>query len=311
MAEIALMNDFRILTINTEVPFFPELNKQQSLAADSPTKFSERIDFITSFTTENWGKFGWQDKAIEQIEHGLNRGAVGVKIWKNIGMELTDREGNYIMADHPSFAPIYSFLAENNIPLLAHLGEPRNCWLPVSEMTVTSDAEYFSGHPQYHMYLHPEFPSYKEQLKARDRLLADHPNLKFIGAHLASLEWSVDEIAKWLDQHPNSGVDLAERVCHLQHQASGEPKKVKEFIMAYQDRIIYGSDQIDDGSLPENNLKATLQEKWLNEFLFFSEHNVQTAWNVEKPFLGLGLKETVLKKIFHDNALSYYPQLRS
>jgi len=49
------------------------------------------------------------------------------------------------------------------------------------------------------MYLHPEMPSYEDQLKARDGLLERHPKLQFTGAHLASLEWSVDELAAFLE----------------------------------------------------------------------------------------------------------------
>ncbi len=66
------------------------------------------------------------------------------------------------------------------------------------------------------MYLHPEFPSYEDQIKARDHMLEKHPDLKFIGAHLGSLEWSADELAKRLDKFPNMVVDMAARISHLQ-----------------------------------------------------------------------------------------------
>src|SRR5690625_6773904 len=78
-------------------------------------------------------------------------------------MELKDQKGNFIMADNPAFDPLYSYLEKNNIPLAAHLGEPKNCWLPLEEMTVTSDRDYFSRNPVYHMYLQPHAPSYKDQ----------------------------------------------------------------------------------------------------------------------------------------------------
>lgn len=311
LADEAEREGFELLSINTEVPFFPDLPRQEAITSQPPEQHAARIDYIATFSTEHWDESFWQDRAIKQIEESLNRGAVGIKVWKNIGMELKDSNGNFVMADHPSFDPIYSYLEENRIPMLAHLGEPKNCWLPLEEMTVTSDRDYFSGHPQYHMHLHPEYPSYEEQLSARDRLLAKHPDLVFIGAHLASLEWSVDEVARWLDDHPLCGVDLAERVCHLQHQAAEEPERVKQFIETYQDRIIYGTDQIDDGSLPEDEIREAIRTKWHAEFRFFAESTTQTAWNVEKPFRGLGLDEPVLLKLFHQNALKYYPALRT
>lgn len=306
LSEIAEKAGFKTITINTQVPFFPDIFRQKEIA-----KQASRTHFITTFSIENWGKSGWQEEAIEVITQGMNEGAIGVKIWKNIGMELLDQHGNYVMADHPSFNPIYDFLADNRIPLLAHLGEPKNCWLPVEEMTVTSDRDYFSSHPQYHMYLHKQMPSYEAQLLARDRVLDRFPDLLFIGAHLASIEWNVEKLSDWLDTYPSAGVDLAERVCHLQHQASLNSGKVKEFVETYQDRIIYGSDQIDDAALSSEQLRAVILGKWENEFRFFAESSVQTAWNVEKPFMGLGLSDAILKKLFYNNAGSYYPVLCS
>ncbi|MFO7847827.1 MAG: amidohydrolase family protein [Balneolaceae bacterium] len=306
----AAQEGFSLITINTEVPFFPDLKQQEEFALNQDHPHDKRIDFISTFSTNNWGETGWQDEAISQIETALNRGAVGVKIWKNVGMELKDKNGSFIMADHPSFDPIYDFLEKHDIPLLAHLGEPKNCWLPIDEMTVTSDIDYFRNHPQYHMYLHPDFPSYKQQLDARDHVLEKHQRLTFVGAHIASLEWSVDKVSQWLDTYPKSAVDLAERVCHLQHQASENPQKVRDFVIKYQDRIIYGTDQIDDGTRPEQDLREELRLKWHNEFRFFSNSDEQTAWNVKKPFLGLGLSRKVLEKIFYHNALKYYPKIK-
>lgn len=298
---------FSFVSINTEVPDFPPPAHQRDIAATLDQAHSTPVHFIATFSTEQWGEPFWQDQAIDQIKQGLQKGAVGVKIWKNIGMVLKDEDGHFVMADNPSFDPIYEYLAEHRIPLLAHQGEPKNCWLPLNEMTVASDKDYFSKNPEYHMYLHDECPSYDELLAARDHVLNKHTDLQFIGLHLASLEWSVDKVAEWLDRYPNAGVDLAERVCHLQHQAVDQHKKVKEFIEAYQDRIIYGTDQIDDGSLPDSEIREKIREKWRAEFQFFAEDSKQTAWNVEKPFRGLGLEKKIIKKVFRDNAIRYYP----
>ena len=69
------------------------------------------------------------------------------------------------------------------------------------------------------MYLHPEMPSYEDQINARDNILAEYPGLDFIGAHLGSLEWNVDELARTLDRFPNMKVDMAARIGHLKNQS--------------------------------------------------------------------------------------------
>jgi hypothetical protein len=310
LMDVAKNEGFRLISINTDVREFPGTEKQREIAIDCEQLVPGTLGFIATFSVRNWGASGWQDQAIEQIKRGWEKGAVAVKIWKNIGMDLRDENGQFIMADHHSFDPVYEFLIRNEIPLLAHLGEPKNCWLPIEEMTVKSDRNYFTANAQFHMYLHEEFPSYEEQLHARDRVLARHKGLKFIGAHLASLEWSVDMLADWLDSHPDAGVDLAERVCHLQYQAVNNHRKVKEFVETYRDRIIYGSDQIDDGTSKPSQIQEEIRIKWRNEFRFFAGNDLQTAWNVDKPFQGLGLDREILKKLFRDNAIHYYPRIR-
>ena len=106
-------------------------------------------------------------------------------------------------------------------------------------MTVNNDKNYYKEHPQYHMYLHPDYLSYDDQIVSRDHMLSRHPNLRVVGAHPGSLEWSVDELAKRLDLYPNFAVDMAAHICHFQVQ---DRQKVRDFIMKYQDRLLYGTD---------------------------------------------------------------------
>lgn len=309
LLEEAEQEGFRLVTINTEVPDFPTTDVQREIALACNDKLIGILNFMATFSAEGWGNPGWQIKALSQIQSGIEQGAVSVKIWKNFGMNLRDSSDDFVMADHPSLNPIYETLEKNGITLIAHIGEPKNCWLPIEEMTVNGDRDYFSRNPRYHMYLHKEYPSYEEHLQARDRVLKKFKNLTFVGAHLASHEWSVDKVAEWLDTFPGAGVDLAERVCHLQYQAVGNQPKVKAFVEKYQDRIIYGTDQIDDGSLGNDELRETIRNKWHDEFQFFAEESEQSSHQVTKPYKGLGLSKSVLTKIFSTNTLKYYPKI--
>ena len=55
------------------------------------------------------------------------------------------------MIDDERFTPIFRSLVARDIVVLGHQGEPRNAWLPLDEMTVKGDRDYFAEHPQYHM----------------------------------------------------------------------------------------------------------------------------------------------------------------
>ncbi len=296
----------KVLIINTDVPFYPKIKQQEQIAKQAKNLFPEQINFLVSLNMDHWQQDGWSDKFIKQLTRSLNNGATGLKIWKNIGMGIRDDQGEMLMIDNPVFDPLLDYLENNKIPVLGHLGEPKNCWLPFEEMTINSDREYFSLHPEYHMALHPGYPSYEDQILARDRMLRKHPGLIFIGAHLASLEWSVDELARRLDEFPNLAVDLAERVCHLQYQSIHNHQKVKDFMVEYQDRIIYGTDVIADNNIRADDFQKHIKAIYANDMAFLSTEEEMSVPRVNGSFKGLKLPQEVIDKIYFQNAVRWY-----
>ncbi|MAS71528.1 MULTISPECIES: amidohydrolase family protein [unclassified Leeuwenhoekiella] len=305
--KLAKEYDAYFISINTDIPFFISLDKQESLIHEL-NQIENRSFFITSFDIEYWDTEKWIPHALNRIKQGISRGAKGVKIWKNIGMDsrVKDRAGNFVLLDDPRFDPIFQYLSDHNILLINHQGEPRNCWLPLEEMTVDSDRDYFSEHPEYHMYKNQDYPSYEEHIKARDNVLQRYPNLNYVGLHLFSMEWSLDEVAKRLEQFPNSKTDLAERICHVQLQTIENREKVRDFFIKYQDRIIYGTDVIDDGSMNAEEVAAKFQHLWNYHWTYFSTDSWMKAAEFEGTFQGLKLPEEVLYKIFFQNAVETY-----
>lgn len=306
----AIENDFRLISINTEVPFFPNIEEQEAIILKLKKEYPKTIFHVATFPTIDFWNKNWETHTIDYLENRLKNGAIGVKIWKNIGMEIKDENGQYILQNHSKLDTIYDFLVQNEVPLLAHTGEPLNCWLPLNEMTVKQDRDYFQNHPEYHAALHPEIPHYWEHIMARDNILEKHPNLRFVGAHISSLEWDTDEIAKRLDKFPNMSFDLADRVCHLQHQAVSDWQKVYDFVVKYQDRILYGTDFIDDDSKTIlEKTQCLLNDKWQMHHDFFSKKEEMNVPKVTGTFKGLGLSTEILNKIYSKNALSWYSRL--
>jgi predicted TIM-barrel fold metal-dependent hydrolase len=141
-------------------------------------------------------------------------------------------------------------------------------------------------------------------------MLSKHPRLNFIGAHLASSEYSIDEISHRLEQYPNMNMDLAERVCHLQHQAIENHQKVYDFMIKYQDRLIYGSDMVFTDQKSEDEQLQELERRWLSQWQFFTQSDTQNTREVNGSFKGLGLPREVIDKIYFHNAIKAYPSLR-
>ena len=312
LLEQAKKDNFRLFSINTNVvPDFEPVAKQQEYATHALQSYPERFDYSTAFTLDNWHSKDWQQQTLDYLKESFNKGAVGVKVWKNIGMELRDKDGSFVMIDDSRFDPILDFIEKNDITLLGHLGEPRNCWLPLEEMAIKNDYDYFSKHPQYHMYLHPEYPSYQEQIDARDRMLDKHPNIRFVGLHLASLEWSVDEVAKRLDKYPNMSVDTAERISHLQYQATTDHQKVYDFFIKYQDRIIYGTDIILDDTQSQDEAVKKAHALWTYHWKFFTADEMMEAPELKEPFRALHLPREVADKLYYKNYRKWYPNTKT
>jgi predicted TIM-barrel fold metal-dependent hydrolase len=306
--EQAAADNFFLVTLNVDHGDSANIREQFAAAVSSASRYPGRVFYGPTFLfdTAGWGTKDWSVKIIEQLGSDLSAGAITVKIWKNIGMTVRDRNGKFIMADDPALDPVYNFIKGKGLPLTAHLGEPRNCWLPLEEMTVSSDSSYFARNPQYHMFLHPDFPSYEDQVNARDRLLAKHPDLKFIGCHLGSLEWNVDSLASRLDRFPNMVVDMSARICHLQYQSARDRKRVRDFCIKYQDRLLYGTDVGYSGSSNPDGFRKRMHETWIDDWKYFTSDEVMNSGRFRGEFSGLKLPKAVVDKIYRENAVKWY-----
>jgi hypothetical protein len=306
LAEQAKADNFRLLTVGVDAPSNPPLAEQEKFALHQVEQFPDRISYVTTFTLEHWDSAAFASEIIAQLKASFSAGALGIKIWKNIGMVYKDSADQFIMIDDPKFDPIIDYIIGEDKTVLGHLGEPKNCWLPLDMMTVKNDREYFKNHPQYHMFLHPESPSYEDQINARDRFVERHPAMRFVGAHLGSLEWDVDELAKRLDKFPNMAVDMAARIPHLQFQSQANREKVAAFLIKYQDRIIYATDSGISGDSNPEDARRNLHNTWLQDWKYFVSDEMMTAVEVDGEFQGLNLPKEVIDKIYRQNAIRWF-----
>ena len=298
---------FRLLTINVDYPDFPPLPQQRSIAQKLVSNRPGVLAYAATFSMQNSDDAGWSDRVIEDLNAAFAAGAVGVKVWKNIGMEYRDTRGDLVMIDDGRFDPIFKFIRQRDKVLIGHQGEPHNCWLPLPDMTVKGDREYFHAHPQYHMFLHPELPSYDQQMSARDRMLAKNPEVRFMGAHMASLEWDVDRLAAFLNRNPNAVVDLAARMGQVQYQSNRDRDKVRRFFIRYQDRLLYGTDLTQEPGATREDLQREAHTVWRRDWQYLSTDTTFSVPDLDAPVRGLALPRSVVRKIYRTNAERWYP----
>lgn len=304
LTDLAREDNFFLLTINVDAG--TPIDDQERYARIQVANAPQQVAYLSTFGMNAWGAPGWSDSTIHRIKDSFAHGALGIKVWKNIGIVERDSTGKFITIDDPGFDNVIRTVIEQDKTLLGHIGEPKNCWLPLEEMTVNNDRNYFKEHPQYHMFLHPEFPRYEEVIAARDHMLEKYPKLRFVGAHIGSVEWDLDELAKRFERFPNMAVDMAARIPHLQHLTQKDRERVREFFDRYQDRFIYATDLGIGVDSDPSERKKQVHDVWLADWKFFVTDDSLSSPHVNGGFRGLKLKKEIVDKIYHDNAVRWF-----
>ncbi len=289
-----------ILVVDNRDPFYKDFSGQLRQANRVIQGNPGRAALCTTFDPYDFEKPGFAQRAIRQLNENFAAGAVAVKIYKTIGMQIQKKNGAYLMPDDPVFAPIYQDIAAQHRTVVAHLAEPTSAWLPPDP--ASPDYDYYKSHPEEYAYAHPTWPAKEAILAARDHVLQQNPQLRVVGAHLGSMELDVDEIARRFDRYPNFAVDTAARVPYLMLQPR---EKVRAFLIKYQGRVLYATDkEIMPHSETAREL-AGLRRDYERDWKYFSTS--ETLVYMGHTVRGLALPASVLRRLYHDNAVQWFP----
>jgi predicted TIM-barrel fold metal-dependent hydrolase len=291
-----------ILVVDDSNPHRKQLQRQIDDAQALVRSSGGHVALCTTFDPYKFDSASFSADAIQQIDRDFAQGAVAVKVWKNVGMEIKDSSGQYVMADDPKFEPIYKDIAAHGKTLMTHLAEPDVAWGPPDP--ADPSWSYYQENPQWYVANRPGFPSKQKILEARDHVLAENPKLRMVGVHLGSMERDLDNIARHLDKYPNFAIDTAARMDYLMLMP---PEKVAAFLIKYQDRVLYGTDLDLHADAEVADALAEWQSTYARDWKFLATGD---TFAVEgKQVHGLSLPRPVLQKIFRDNALRWIPGL--
>jgi len=225
----------------------------------------------------------------------LERGALGLKVTKELGLQFRDNDGSMLAVDDRRLFPIWRRAGELDIPVLIHTSDPVGLFLPVDEHN-----EHYQTLQEFvdWSFYDAEF-SKTQLLEQRDRLVAEHPGTRFLCPHVANFPEDLGYVSRFLDEHPNACIDFSARIDELGRQ----PYTAREFMLKYQDRILFG---IDMPSRPDIYRCYFRFLETRDEYFDYPDYIGRwghTRWRI----YGLGLPDGVLKKIYHDNALRLIP----
>ncbi len=209
----------------------------------------------------------------EEVAEWMERGVVGYKIWVGVSAAI----------NHPANDPTLAKMEQIGLPgASVHIAQP------YPTRWVMDPVKFWQAQSAWKAVL--------------DR----HPNLIVINAHMLDFfnsDEQLDYLAYMLESYPNLHVDLAARFQQF-HRMSRE--KLRNFIIKYCDRILFGT---DIGEVKEENVND-LAERYHKCFQLSETDNlVQGGFFGRTETKGLALPREVLEKIYFRNAMRVYPRV--
>jgi hypothetical protein len=267
------------------------LQRTIELVKNSPYK--DRIRILTGFNFQNVGP-GWADRAVQQLDADLKAGAVGIgEIMKGFGLSVRKADGSRLHLDDPELDPVWDACARLNLPVFIHSADPQEFFEPIDyknerwlELALFPDRRYPAD----------RFPRFEEILAERDRLFRKHPKTKFIAAHLGWHANDLARLAKMMDEMPN----LYSEVGAVLYDLGRQPRAARDFLVKYQDRILFGKDAFQPEEYPTYWRVFETKDEYFDYY-----RNYHAFWKM----YGLDLPDAVLKKLYFDNALKLTPGL--
>jgi len=239
------------------------------------------------------GEKDWGEKAAHQLEEDVKNGANGLKIYKSLGLSAKDINGKFIPIDDPRLDPVWDKAGELKIPVLIHTADPKPFWDPMDNKN--ERWLELATHPGRKRSDTDPAP-WEQLIEEQHRMFKKHPNTTFINAHFGWYANDLAKLGKLMDEIPNMNVEFGAIIAELGRQ----PRAAKKFFEKYQDRILFGK----DSWVPEEY--TTYFRVLETEDEYFPYHKKYHAfW----AMYGMGLPDSILKKIYYKNALRIIPNI--
>ena len=258
-------------------------------------RYPDRFVVFANLSFDDLNEPGYGERAAARLAEDVKHGAQGLKIFKNLGMDLKYRNGERVKVDDPVFDPVWAKCAELKIHVLIHIAEPAVFFEPIDRHN-----ERWLELKQFPRRARPpeQYPSFETLMTERNNIFAKHPKTNFIVAHLAWHGNDLDRLGRLFDKYPNVYADNAAVLAELGRQ----PYSAHDFLVRYQDRILFGKDIYE-----VNEYKWYFRAMETRDEYFPYYRKRHAFWNI----YGFDLPDEVLKKIYYKNALKLVPGMNA
>ena len=262
---------------------------------------------FTAFTMSEFAKWddftidfagGFTEACVAGLREDARRGALGLKVTKELGLRFTEPDGRIVRIDDARLTPIWREAGKLGLPVLIHTSDPVGFFLPVDAAN-----EHFPSllkHPGWSF--HGSHFSKDELLAQRTRMMADNPDTTFICPHVANMPEDLDWVCELLENLPNVCIDFSARMDELGRQ----PYSARDFLIRWQDRVLFAADM----PLSERMYRCYFRfletkDEYFDYPGYLGEDTNYVRWKI----YGLGLPDGALEKIYRKNALRIIPGL--
>jgi predicted TIM-barrel fold metal-dependent hydrolase len=262
------------------------LQRAMAVINASPT-MKDRVRVLAGIDFRNVGP-GWAEKAVAQLEADVAAGAVGVgEIGKDFGLSIRKPDGSRLKIDDPELDPIWDACARLKLPVFIHTADPQEFFEPVDYTNERwLEISLFPGR----RYPPDKFPKFEEVMAERDNLFRKHPKTTFVAAHMGWHANDLGRLGKMMTEMPN----LYTEVGAVLYDIGRQPRAAHDFFIKFQDRILFGKDSFQPEEYPYYWRVFETRDDYFDYY-----RGYHAFWKL----YGIDLPDTVLKKVYFQNAL--------
>ena len=234
------------------------------------------------------------ENQVNIIRGAVAKGAIGLKVYKSLGLSNKDSKGKRVRVDDERLGPIWEACGELGIPVLIHSADPFQFWLPKDDQ----NERWFELKEKPNRYYGDSdfIPPFEDIIEEQHTVFERHKNTIFINAHLGWMGNDLKRLGDHLDKFPNVVTEFGAVIAELGRQ----PKTARQFFIDYQDRIMFGKDSYNK---EEFYTYFRVLESDDEYFSYFRKRHA--FWKM----YGLNLPDDVLKKVYYKNALKLFPSI--
>ena len=253
----------------------------------------ERLGVFVNLNWENIDSDTFLENNIKILRDAKKDGAIGLKVYKSLGLTDKDSSGNRIAVNDPRIDPIWEECGKLGFPVLIHSADPASFWKPKDK----NNERWLELKQKPNRYRNPDlFPSFESIIAEQHNVFEKHPKTTFINAHLGWMGNDLDRLSSHLDKYPNVVTEIGAVLAELGRQ----PKRARKFFIDHQDKILFGKDAYNQQEY------YTYFRVLETEDEYFDYYRKRHAfWKM----YGLGLPDSILKKVYYKNALRILPSI--